>query len=371
MELRKGALEGMDLSRSFWKGKRVFITGHTGFKGAWLSLWLQNLGARLTGLSLGAPTHPSLFELLRLKKGMDSYKGDIRRIADVEKALKASKPEIVFHLAAQALVRPSYQDPLGTYATNVMGTLNLLEAVRERGGVRVMVNVTSDKCYENREWNRGYREENAMGGFDPYSSSKGCSELVTSAYRRSYFSNGRGGKSLALASARAGNVIGGGDWALDRLIPDLIRGVMEKKSVSLRNPKSVRPWQHVLEPLSGYLILAEHLWKKGKNFAEAWNFGPSMKETISVQGVVKEASKYFEDRLDVRIKKENNLHEARLLKLDCSKSHHRLKWRPKFSAKEAVGWTMAWYKEYLEGDGDLKGFTENQIAAYEKRGALV
>ena len=254
----------------FWAGKRVFLTGHTGFKGSWLSLWLQTMGAKVTGFALAPPTSPSLFEAARVADGMTSIIGDIRDAAALKDALVAADSEIVLHMAAQPLVRASYDDPVGTYATNVMGTVHLLEAVRAAASVRACVVVTTDKCYENREWAWGYREDEPMGGFDPYSNSKGCSELVTSAYRRSFFQH----SGIALGSARAGNVIGGGDWAADRLVPDILRAFEQNKPVVIRNPNATRPWQHVLEPLSGYLVLAERLYNDGQAFAEGWNFGP-------------------------------------------------------------------------------------------------
>jgi CDP-glucose 4,6-dehydratase len=260
----------------FWKGKRVLVTGHTGFKGGWLSLWLQQMDAEVCGYSLPAPTDPSLFVVAHIADGIRSVEGDIRDLEHLKRVVAEFRPEIVFHLAAQPLVRQSYRDPVETYSTNVMGTVNVLEAVRQVGGVRVVVSITSDKCYENREWCWAYRENEAMGGYDPYSSSKGCAELVTAALRNSFFHPDKFAEhGVAVASARAGNVIGGGDWAKDRLVPDMIRAFMCRETVVVRSPNAVRPWQHVLDPLSGYLRLAEKLWESGGEFAEAWNFGPA------------------------------------------------------------------------------------------------
>lgn len=274
---------------NFWEGKRVLLTGHTGFKGGWLSLWLQSLGANVTGYALLPPTQPSLYEVARVGDGMYSHIADIRDLDRLVAVMRETRPEIVIHMAAQPLVRYSYVNPVETYATNVMGTVNLLEAVRQVGGVRVVVNVTSDKCYENREWIWGYREHDPMGGYDPYSSSKGCAELVAAAYRNSFFNpEAFGTHGVALASVRAGNVIGGGDWAEDRLIPDFMRAIMAGRAVVIRSPHAIRPWQHVLEPLSGYLLLAQHLWTDGPAFAEGWNFGPVDEDAKPVEWIVEQ-----------------------------------------------------------------------------------
>ncbi|WP_313617851.1 CDP-glucose 4,6-dehydratase, partial [Rhizobium sp.] len=268
-------MEDLGVNISFWRGKRVLLTGHTGFKGSWLSLWLQNLGAHVTGFALPPPTSPSLFEATGVADGMTSLIGDIRDLEALKNAVRTADPEIVIHMAAQPLVRYSYVNPVETFSTNVMGVVNLLEAVRESQKIRAVVNVTTDKCYENREWPWGYRENEPMGGYDPYSSSKACAELVTAAYRRSYFTTPSNGHRVAVATARAGNVIGGGDWAKDRLIPDIVYAFSQGVPASIRNPQAIRPWQHVLESLRGYLILAENLFEHGDEFAEAWNFGPN------------------------------------------------------------------------------------------------
>lgn len=357
----------MGLNPRFWKGKRVFITGHTGFKGAWFSLWLKTLGARVTGFSLKPSDQPNLFTLLNLKKGINSHIGDIRNQAHLTRIMKTAKPDIVFHLAAQALVRPSYADPIGTYATNIMGTAHVMEAVRQCKSVKVVVNVTSDKCYENDGRKKGYTEMDSLGGFDPYSSSKGGAELVGAAYRRSFFTNGTRRPRVALASARAGNVIGGGDWARDRLIPDLIRSVTGRKTVDIRYPDATRPWQFVLEPLLGYLLLAEKLRKQGASYAQSWNFGPMPTGSLPVRWILKEASRHLQGRLRIRIRRNTRLHEARALTLNSTKARRRLGWRSCLSTKEAVDWTLAWYEEYLKGSRSLRQFTEDQIAAYQKR----
>ncbi|RYY17500.1 MAG: CDP-glucose 4,6-dehydratase [Alphaproteobacteria bacterium] len=310
---------------TFWSGKRVFLTGHTGFKGSWLSLWLQAMGADLTGFALAPPTDPSLFQAADVAQGMTSIIGDIRDAGALAHALVTASPEIVIHMAAQPLVRASYDDPVGTYATNVMGTVHVLEAVRRAPGVRACVVVTTDKCYENREWVWGYREDEAMGGYDPYSNSKGCAELVTSAYRRSFF----GESGTATASARAGNVIGGGDWAVDRLIPDILRAVVAGEPVVIRNPHSIRPWQHVLEPLSGYLVLAQSLWTDPTGAAEGWNFGPRDEDARPVQWIVEQLCELWGDGASWVRDERLQPHEANYLKLDISKARARLGWEPR------------------------------------------
>ncbi|MGI0056407.1 MAG: CDP-glucose 4,6-dehydratase, partial [Nitrosarchaeum sp.] len=277
----------MGIDTKFWKGKKVLVTGHTGFKGSWLSLWLQKLGTDLVGFSKDVPTTPSLYELADVGNGMTSVIGDVRNYKQVEDFLKKNEPEIVIHLAAQAILRRSYQDPVETYSTNVMGTVNVLEAVRKSSSVKVVLNVTSDKCYQVKNSSEGYREDNPMGGFDPYSNSKGCAELVTSSYRNSFFNQHDYDKhGISLASARAGNVIGGGDWGADRLVPDIMRGVLGGKEIIIRNPNSVRPWQYILDPLEGYLVLIEKLWKNGSDFSEGWNFGPTTNDLKPVSWIV-------------------------------------------------------------------------------------
>lgn len=330
----------------FWRGKRVFLTGHTGFKGSWLSLWLQSMGAELYGYALNPPTNPALFDEAQVAQGMTSVIGDVRDYGSLFGALKQSRAEIVIHMAAQPLVRLSYDQPVETYATNVMGTVHLLEAIRQVGGVRAVVNVTTDKCYENKEWVWGYREDEPMGGYDPYSNSKGCSELVTSAYRRSFFQK----SDIALGSARAGNVIGGGDWALDRLVPDILRAFERKEPVVIRNPYATRPWQHVLEPLSGYLTLAQKLYEEGQSYAEGWNFGPNEDDAKPVQWIVEELVHDWGAGASWQLDCGDHPHEANYLKLDVSKAKARLGWEPRWSLAKALGKITAWHQSWLAGD---------------------
>lgn len=360
-------MEGM-VNRDFWKGKRVFVTGHTGFKGAWLALWLHHLGAEVTGYSLAPHTDPSLFELAGLAGKMRSIKGDVRDYPALRTALQESRPEIVIHMAAQAIVRRSYQDPLETYGSNVMGTVHLLEAVRQTDGVRAVVNVTSDKCYDNREWLWGYRETDAMGGFDPYSSSKGCAELVTAAYRSSFFASAHPEQRKAgIASARAGNVVGGGDWARDRLVPDIIRAFMSGEKVLIRSPHAVRPWQHVLEPLCGYMMLAEQLYQGGKECADAWNFGPADHEARTVSWVVEKTAALWGEEAGFSVDANPHPHEAHYLKLDSSKARYLLGWKPCLDIHETMDWTVSWYKNLRDNPSSAYEFTIGQIGRYEKR----
>lgn len=349
------------MRQAFWQGKRVLLTGHTGFKGSWLSLWLQSLGAEVHGLALAPPTTPSLFDEAGVAKGMVSILGDIRDFDVVAKAVAQSRPEIVIHMAAQPLVRYSYDHPVETYATNVMGTVHLLEAVRRVGATKVVVNVTTDKCYENKEWVWGYREDEPMGGHDPYSNSKGCSELVTSAYRCSFFEK----EGIALASARAGNVIGGGDWALDRLVPDILRAFEARLPVVIRNPHSTRPWQHVLEPLSGYLSLAEHLWTSGQQFAEGWNFGPWDRDNKPVQWIVERLVNKWGDGASWDVIGGDHLHEAAFLKLDISKAQQRLNWSPRWSLETALDRIVEWHRGWRAGL-DVSALCHAQIDEYSK-----
>ena len=340
------------MEAGFWRGRRVFLTGHTGFKGGWLSLWLQRLGAEVTGYALPPSKSPSLFAEADVATGMTSVIGDIRELSALKRAVAESAPEIVFHLAAQPLVRASYADPIETYSTNVLGTVNLFEAVRSQGSVRAIVNVTSDKAYENREWAQGYRETDPMGGHDPYSSSKGCAELVTAAYRRSF--------GLSLASARAGNVIGGGDWSPDRLVPDVLAALAAGRPVEIRHPAATRPWQHVLEPLRGYLTLAERLLFDPKRFAEAWNFGPDEASCQPVSAVVGECLRVWGAEASWGAQAGDHPHEASYLKLDSSKARTALGWAPKLSLPEAISLTVDWHRRWLAGS-DMRSFTLLQI----------
>lgn len=357
------------MNASFWVNRKVMITGHTGFKGSWLSLWLQQLGAIVTGYSLHPSTKPNMFERTQVAEGMKSVIGDVRDQSFLAKIMQQAEPEIVFHLAAQPLVRHSYAAPVETYSTNVMGTVYLMEAVRQTQSVRAVVNVTTDKCYENKEWAWGYREIDPMGGFDPYSSSKGCSELVTAAYRNSFFSSKiEGERQVALATARAGNVIGGGDWADDRLIPDILRAIEMKQSIKIRNPKAVRPWQHVLEPLSGYLILAENLYSKGSIFAEAFNFGPSEDDVKTVEWIVEQVIKNWGREASWHIDDRNHLHEAKYLKLDCSKARDLLSWRPRWSLNQALRSIVDWQIAHTEqrDSHDMRALSVHQIEEFMK-----
>jgi len=349
----------VNVNPQFWHGKRVFLTGHTGFKGSWLSLWLQSMGAQVHGFALTPPTEPALFTAASVAQGMTSTIGDVRDYQAVLAAMQACQPDVVLHLAAQPLVRYSYQAPVETYATNVMGTVHVLEASRQVGSVRAIVNVTTDKCYENQEWVWGYREDEPMGGYDPYSNSKGCSELVTSAYRRSFFQN----SGIALASARAGNVIGGGDWAADRLVPDILRAFENKQPVVIRNPHSTRPWQHVLEPLSGYLVLAEKLSEQGQAFAEGWNFGPQDDDARPVSWIVEHMVGSWAEGSSWQLDGGDHPHEAHYLKLDISKARARLDWRPRWSLDTALEHIMTWHRAWLAGE-DVRALCLRQIQQY-------
>ena len=350
---------------NFWNGKRVFLTGHTGFKGSWISLWLQSLGAEITGFSLEPPTQPSLFVEAGVAAGMNSILGDIRDLPALQQAMQRVKPEVVIHMAAQALVRYSYGAPVETYATNVMGTVHLLEAVRNTDTVRAVVNITCDKCYENKEWPWGYRENEPMGGYDPYSSSKGCAELVCAAYRNSYFNREIYAEHcVALASARAGNVIGGGDWAADRLIPDILRAIEAGKPVNIRSPHAIRPWQHVLEPLSGYLALAEKLYTEGTHYAEGWNFGPADEDAKPVQWIVERLTREWGTGASWQLDQNPQPHEAHYLKLDCSQARGKLGWQPRWPLARTLASIAAWHQAYLDGT-DMRAFTLAQISQYE------
>lgn len=345
---------------AFWKGKRVYLTGHTGFKGSWLALWLQAMGAQVKGYALAPPTEPALFSEARVVDGMESEEGDIRDLDAITRSMTAFQPDILIHMAAQPLVRLSYREPVLTYATNVMGTVHVLEAARQCKQLRCIVNITTDKCYENREWEWGYRENEPMGGHDPYSSSKGCAELVTSAYRNSYFHESG---SPALASARAGNVIGGGDWAEDRLIPDILRAFEKSQPVVIRNPLATRPWQHVLEPLSGYLLLAQQLWHHGAAYAEGWNFGPRDDDAKPVEWILERMVSSWGDGASWRLDSNPQPHEARYLKLDISKARARLHWTPAWGLETTLGRIIQWHRIWLAG-GDVRQQCLNEINSY-------
>ena len=350
----------MVVNPAFWRGRRVFLTGHTGFKGGWLSLWLAELGAEVHGYALAPPTEPNLFTTAGVEKRLAaSTLADIRDAAKLEQAMQAARPEVVLHLAAQPLVRQSYAEPVETFAVNVMGTVNLLEAVRRTPGVKAVVNVTTDKCYENREWVWPYRENEALGGHDPYSSSKACSELVTAAWRRSFLD----AAGVQLASARAGNVIGGGDWAADRLLPDFLRSLDAGKPLVVRSPQATRPWQHVLEPLSGYLMLAERLCTEGAAFAEAWNFGPDEADARPVEWIVETLCARMTDATWQRDTAPQP-HEAHTLRLDSAKAHARLGWQPRWNLQRALEATLDWHQAWKAGT-DMADFSLRQIRAYE------
>ena len=358
-------MEGVVLNPAFWNGRCVLLTGHTGFKGSWISLWLQSMGAHVVGYALAPPTSPSLFEVAEVGNGMTSIIGDIRDLAKLHAAFAEHRPEIVIHMAAQPLVRYSYIEPVETYSTNVMGTVHLLEAVRNTPGVRAVVNITTDKCYENREWVWGYRENEPMGGYDPYSNSKGCAELVSSAYRSSFFNaNSHAQHGVALATVRAGNVIGGGDWAQDRLIPDILYAFEQSNVVHIRNPHAIRPWQHVLEPLLGYLTLAERLYEHGPGYAEGWNFGPNDEDAKPVRWVVEQMAKMWGNDAQWKTDIGEHPHEANYLKLDISKARTRLDWHPVLRLNEALKLIIDWAKQRQAG-ADIRELTFAQIHAYQ------
>ena len=350
----------------FWKDRRVFLTGHTGFKGGWLSLWLCSMGAKVVGYSLPPNTNPSLFEVADVAGGLEkSHLADVRDYEKLREAMAAARPEVVIHMAAQPLVRYSYANPVETYATNVMGTVHVLECVRHTPTVRAALMVTTDKCYDNKEWPWGYRENEPMGGHDPYSSSKGCAELVVSAYRESYFSLKKyDHHQLALASARAGNVIGGGDWSIDRLIPDAIRAFEAGEPLIIRNPWATRPWQHVLEPLSGYLVLSQALFQKGCEYASPWNFGPFDEGTQTVEEVVNLLIKNWPSNAMWAQDVSEQPHEAHLLKLDCSKAHQLLKWRPRWSLQKSIDQIVQWQSAYQQ-KSNMRDICMQQISNYQ------
>lgn len=347
------------LFNGIYRNRKVLLTGHTGFKGTWMGLWLESLGAAVTGFSIGLPSEPAHFELLR--PGLDDRRGDIGTFEAIAETVAVAQPEIVFHFAAQPLVRLSYRDPLGTYRTNVLGSLNLLEACRNIPGIKAVVVITTDKCYDNKEWIWGYRENDALGGYDPYSSSKACTEIATSSFRRSY-----PGDTL-IATCRAGNVIGGGDWAEDRLIPDLVRAASQNATTSIRMPGATRPWQHVLEPLGAYLLLGQRLLEGETSFADAWNFGPGQEGNLTV-GRVTEIARACWRRIRVDLAANTTVHEASNLMLDCSKAKHYLKWMPTWGIEEGIGKTIEWYKAYYE---ENKIVSREQLRSFVERAAAL
>jgi len=365
VEFERGAVEDLEMNPEFWRGKRVLVTGHTGFKGSWLALWLQSLQARVIGYSLPPPTEPSLFALARVANGMESIEGDILDVVRFQRLVREIEPEVVIHMAAQALVRRSYADPLATYATNVMGTAHVLEALRDVASVRSVVVITTDKCYENLAELKAYRETDKLGGDDPYSSSKAAAEMVTAAYRKSFFAAKGQGVRVGVATARAGNVIGGGDWAEDRIIPDVVRAVVENRELLVRNPGAVRPWQHVIDPLCGYLTLAEKVWQEPERFAGAWNFGPDETETWSVTDVLGLLRELWGSEVKWRVDESSQPHESRYLKLDCSKARTELGWEPAWNLKKALAATVSWFKAYQRGE-DLRQITLEQLRSYQR-----
>lgn len=358
MGIGQRAVEGLEVNSEFWRSRRVLVTGHTGFKGSWLCLWLQQMGAEVSGYALPPPTTPSLFEVAGVGAGMTSHLGDIRDASGLNQVVVATQPEIIFHLAAQPLVGYSYEQPAETFATNVMGTVHLLEAARRTPGVRAVVNVTSDKCYLNKDWDWPYREDDHLGGADPYSCSKACAELVARAYTESYLRAG----NIALASARAGNVIGGGDWAEARLVPDALRAFERGVPLELRNPRATRPWQHVLEPLSGYLQLGQRLFVDGHAYAEPWNFGPSMAGSREVQWIVQTLTALWGSG-EWKTREGDTFHEARQLAIDSSKARARLGWKPRWTLEQALAATVEWHSSWVRGE-DMRAVTVQQILRY-------
>lgn len=368
MAIRYGAMEevvslGLDFP---WKGRRVFLTGHTGFKGGWMALWLKQMGATVCGFSLAPPSEPSLFDVARIGECVHHVEGDICELSRLRAAMQDFGPEVVFHLAAQSLVRRSYAEPVLTYATNVMGTVNVLESIRHTASVKAAILVTTDKCYQNREWQWGYRENDRLGGHDPYSNSKACAELVSAAYRDSFFPPDKlGTHGVAVATARAGNVIGGGDWGSDRLVPDLMRGFVAGEQVTIRNPHAIRPWQHVLEPIRGYIRLAERLLVRDSCSTSAWNFGPSEEDARPVEWIVRELAKRWSPDASWAVDNGVHPHEATYLKLDCARAHNLLGWHPMLALTDALQFIVEWFKQWQAGS-DMQQVTLDQIAVYQR-----
>lgn len=352
----------MVINQRFWCGRKVFVTGHTGFKGSWLCLWLQQLGAKVTGYALEPPTTPSIFTEAKVEKGLEkSIVGDVRDAEFFTQFMQQVEPEIVIHMAAQPLVRYSYANPVDTYSTNIMGTVNMLEAVRKTPSVKAVLNITSDKCYENVKCVQGYREDDPMGGYDPYSSSKGCAELISSAYRKSFLQN----EGIALATARSGNVIGGGDWAKDRIVPDAMRAFIANKTLLVRNPHATRPWQHVLEPLTGYLLLCQKLVEQSEGFAEGWNFGPDGEDAKPVSTLADIMIRSWGGDARWNSDGGKHVHEANYLKLDCLKAKTLLKWKPVWHLERGLEETVQWYKAWHQKQ-EMHSYTVDQIEVYQK-----
>ncbi len=349
------------MNQNFWKGKTVLLTGHTGFKGSWLSIILKKFGANVIGFSKDIPTNPSMYEVANVNDGLQNIVGNVNDSNHINQVIKEYKPEIVIHMAAQAIVRESYRNPLETFSTNIMGTANTLDAIRNSGNVRVVIIVTSDKSYQIKKDQSKYSEDDPMGGYDPYSSSKGCAELITSSYRNSFFNPEKFSEhKVALASVRAGNVIGGGDWGGDRLLPDVIRGFQRKSIIKIRNPNSIRPWQFVLDPLFGYLRLAEKMWNDGKEFSQGWNFGPTTFEENSVKWIIEFIKKQMDENINFEMDNTTQPHEEKYLRLDCSKAINQLGWKSKMGLEKTLLWTLNCYKEYMKNN-NMKEFTERQI----------
>lgn len=367
MGIRSGTVEDLVVDPAFWNGKKVLVTGHTGFKGSWLSMWLNKLGADVTGFSNGMPSNPCLFEAANVGADIQSVTADVRDVGALRECVDTVAPDVIVHLAAQSLVRESYADPVETYSTNVMGTVNLLEALRHSETARATLIVTSDKCYENREWLWGYRENEPLGGHDPYSSSKACAELVTAAYRASFCgSTGSGQHGNAIASVRAGNVIGGGDWSHDRIVPDVLTAFSENRAARIRNPAAIRPWQFVLEPLHGYLLLAEKLWTGGADYASAWNFGPEDHSTRSVASIVGQMADAWGNGATWEMTGESGAHEAAQLRIDSSKANTALGWAPVLPLDTTIDWIVEWYREALD-NSKASQVTRRQLDRYHER----
>lgn len=349
------------MDQIFWKGKSVLITGHTGFKGSWLTIILKKFGADVIGFSKDIPTEPSMYKISNVEEGIKNIVGDINNLSHLNQIFEENKPEIVIHMAAQAIVRESYKNPLETFSTNVIGTANILEATRNSKSVKVVVIVTSDKSYKTKKDNSKYNEDDPMGGYDPYSSSKGCAELITSSYRNSFFNPIKFSEHLvSIASVRAGNVIGGGDWGIDRLFPDIIRGIQNKKNIEIRNPESTRPWQFILDPLFGYILLAEKMWEHGEKFSQGWNFGPTNDDEKPVKWITEFIKKNTDNKVNFEMDIPSQPHEEKYLRLDCTKAISKLGWKSKMRIEKTLMWSLKWYMAYIEGK-NMRELSEKQI----------